>query len=102
MDTTDTQSLARTPLYDLHLELGAKMVPFAGYQMPVQYPNGVLKEHSHTRTQAGLFDVSHMGQVRLTGKNAAAALETLMPVDIIDLGVNCQRYAMFKIGRASC
>ena len=60
---SNSQSLARTPLYDLHLELGAKMVPFAGYQMPVQYPTGVLKEHTHTRTQAGLFDVSHMGQV---------------------------------------
>jgi len=94
MDTT-TQALARTPLYDLHLELGAKMVPFAGYQMPVQYPTGVLKEHNHTRTGAGLFDVSHMGQVRLTGKDAAAALESLVPVDIIDLPVNAQRYAVF-------
>ncbi|PUA18790.1 glycine cleavage system aminomethyltransferase GcvT [Glaciimonas sp. PCH181] len=92
---TNSQSLARTPLYDLHVELGAKMVPFAGYQMPVQYPTGVLKEHSHTRTQAGLFDVSHMGQVRLTGQHAAAALETLVPVDIIDLPVNTQRYALF-------
>lgn len=92
---SNPQSLARTPLYDLHLELGAKMVPFAGYQMPVQYPTGVLKEHGHTRTQAGLFDVSHMGQVRLSGIHAAAALETLVPVDIVDLAVNTQRYAMF-------
>ncbi|MDY7548569.1 glycine cleavage system aminomethyltransferase GcvT [Glaciimonas sp. CA11.2] len=92
---SNSQSLARTPLYDLHLELGAKMVPFAGYQMPVQYPTGVLKEHTHTRTQAGLFDVSHMGQVRLSGAHAAAALETLVPVDIIDLAVNTQRYAVF-------
>jgi len=94
MDTS-TQSLARTPLYNLHLELGAKMVPFAGYEMPVQYPTGVLKEHTHTRTQAGLFDVSHMGQVRLSGADAAAALESLVPVDIVDLPVNFQRYAVF-------
>ncbi|MEE4377212.1 MAG: glycine cleavage system aminomethyltransferase GcvT [Candidatus Competibacteraceae bacterium] len=87
--------LAKTPLYDLHSELGAKMVPFAGYAMPVQYPAGIMKEHIHTRTQAGLFDVSHMGQVRLTGDQAAAALETLVPVDVVDLGVNCQRYALF-------
>jgi aminomethyltransferase len=87
--------LARTPLYNLHLELGAKMVPFAGYDMPVQYPTGVLKEHAHTRTQAGLFDVSHMGQVRLGGTDAAAALESLVPVDIVGLQVNMQRYAMF-------
>jgi aminomethyltransferase len=94
MDTT-AQTLSRTPLYNLHLELGAKMVPFAGYEMPVQYPAGVLKEHAHTRTQAGLFDVSHMGQVRLSGAGAAAALESLVPVDIVDLPVNFQRYAMF-------
>jgi aminomethyltransferase len=94
MDNT-TQALARTPLYNLHLELGARMVPFAGYEMPVQYPTGVLKEHTHTRTQAGLFDVSHMGQVRLSGAEAAAALETLVPVDIVDLPPNMQRYAMF-------
>lgn len=93
MDTT--QALARTPLYDLHVELGARMVPFAGYEMPVQYPTGVLKEHTHTRMQAGLFDVSHMGQVRLSGPDAAAALETLVPVDIVDLPLNVQRYAMF-------
>ncbi|WP_151635036.1 glycine cleavage system aminomethyltransferase GcvT [Noviherbaspirillum aerium] len=92
---TKTEALARTPLYHLHLELGAKMVPFAGYEMPVQYPTGVLKEHTHTRTQAGLFDVSHMGQVRLSGADAAAALETLVPVDIIDLPVGMQRYAVF-------
>ena len=90
-----TQALARTPLYNLHVELGARMVPFAGYEMPVQYPTGVLKEHNHTRAQAGLFDVSHMGQVRLFGPDAAAALETLVPVDIVDLPLNTQRYAMF-------
>ncbi|HJV87052.1 MAG TPA: glycine cleavage system aminomethyltransferase GcvT [Noviherbaspirillum sp.] len=94
MDTT-SQALARTPLYNLHLELGARMVPFAGYEMPVQYPAGVLKEHNHTRAQAGLFDVSHMGQVRLSGVGAAAALESLVPVDVVDLPLNFQRYAMF-------
>lgn len=90
-----TETLLKTPLHALHLELGARMVPFAGYDMPVQYPLGVMKEHLHTREQAGLFDVSHMGQIRLTGANAAKALETLVPVDIIDLPVGMQRYAMF-------
>ncbi|TAK90168.1 MAG: glycine cleavage system aminomethyltransferase GcvT [Burkholderiaceae bacterium] len=87
--------LKRTPLHDLHLELGAKMVPFAGYEMPVQYPMGVLKEHLHTRAQAGLFDVSHMGQIKLIGFDAASALETLVPMDIIDLPPMQQRYALF-------
>lgn len=88
-------ALKKTPLFDLHVELGGKMVPFAGYEMPVQYPLGVKKEHLHTRDQAGLFDVSHMGQVKLTGANAAAALEKLVPVDIIDLPAGKQRYALF-------
>ena len=88
-------ALKKTPLFDLHVELGAKMVPFAGYEMPVQYPLGVKKEHLHTRNQAGLFDVSHMGQVKLSGANAAAALEKLVPVDIIDLSAGKQRYALF-------
>jgi aminomethyltransferase len=88
-------TLLKTPLHALHLELGARMVPFAGYDMPVQYPLGVLKEHLHTREQAGLFDVSHMGQIRLLGEQAAAALEALVPVDIIDLPVGTQRYALF-------
>ncbi|MDH4557958.1 glycine cleavage system aminomethyltransferase GcvT [Pseudomonas sp. BN417] len=90
-----TETLAKTPLHALHLELGARMVPFAGYDMPVQYPLGVLKEHLHTREQAGLFDVSHMGQIILRGANAARALESLVPVDILDLPVGMQRYAMF-------
>ncbi|MGX5725356.1 glycine cleavage system aminomethyltransferase GcvT [Metapseudomonas otitidis] len=90
-----TETLAKTPLHALHFELGAKMVPFAGYDMPVQYPLGVLKEHLHTREQAGLFDVSHMGQIRLRGNHAGQALETLVPVDIIDLPVGLQRYAVF-------
>jgi aminomethyltransferase len=89
------QQLRVTPLHALHRELGAKMVPFAGYDMPVQYPAGVMKEHLHTRSQAGLFDVSHMGQILLSGAGAAAALETLVPVDIIDLPQGMQRYAMF-------
>ncbi|GAA0489279.1 glycine cleavage system aminomethyltransferase GcvT [Pigmentiphaga sp. GD03639] len=87
--------LAQTPLHDLHLELGARMVPFAGYAMPLQYRDGILKEHLHTRARAGLFDVSHMGQIRLSGPQAAAALETLVPVDIVDLPAGQQRYAMF-------
>ena len=90
-----TETLSKTPLHALHIELGARMVPFAGYDMPVQYPLGVMKEHLHCREQAGLFDVSHMGQIRLTGAHAAKALETLVPVDIIDLPVGMQRYAMF-------
>ncbi len=90
-----TDTLLKTPLHALHLELGARMVPFAGYDMPVQYPLGVMKEHLHTREHAGLFDVSHMGQIRLSGANAAKALESLVPVDIIDLPVGMQRYAMF-------
>jgi aminomethyltransferase len=85
----------RTPLYDLHVELGGKMVPFAGYDMPVQYPMGVLAEHNHTRTKAGLFDVSHMGQVRLSGANVVAALEALVPGDIAALAVGKVRYTMF-------
>jgi aminomethyltransferase len=87
-------SLLTTPLHALHTELGAKMVPFAGYSMPVQYPMGLMAEHAHTRTAAGLFDVSHMGQLLLCGKGAAAAFESLMPVDVIDLAVGKQRYGL--------
>ncbi|EDP60737.1 glycine cleavage system aminomethyltransferase GcvT [Vibrio sp. AND4] len=90
-----TQELLKTPLHALHVEVGAKMVPFAGYDMPVQYPLGVKKEHLHTRDAAGLFDVSHMGQLRLIGDGAAAFLETLVPVDIVDLEEGKQRYAFF-------
>ncbi len=86
--------LLKTPLYDLHLELGARMVPFAGYSMPVQYPAGLMAEHKHTRDAAGLFDISHMGQLRLVGPDAAAAFETLMPVDVIDLPAGKQRYGL--------
>ena len=91
---TAAPSLLTTPLNALHLELGARMVPFAGYSMPVQYPAGLMAEHLHTRQAAGLFDVSHMGQLRLIGPDAAAALESLMPVDVIDLGVHKQRYGL--------
>ena len=92
--TAEVEALARTPLYDLHVELGARIVPFAGYEIPVQF-NGILDEHRHTRKAAGLFDVSHMGQVRLTGADAAAALETLVPADIVGLAAGRQRYGLF-------
>lgn len=90
--------LLQTPLYDLHVALGAKMVGFAGYSMPVQYPMGVMKEHTHTREKAGLFDVSHMGQVIVKGSDyatAAQALEALIPVDVLSLGQDRQRYGFF-------
>jgi aminomethyltransferase len=93
VSATDTP-LLKTPLHALHLELGARMVPFAGYSMPVQYPSGLMAEHLHTRTSAGLFDVSHMGQLRLVGPDAAAALETLIPVDVIGLAPGKQRYGL--------
>ncbi|MDP9878506.1 aminomethyltransferase [Variovorax boronicumulans] len=86
--------LLKTPLYELHVELGARMVPFAGYSMPVQYPAGLMAEHKHTRDAVGLFDISHMGQLRLVGPDAAAAFETLMPVDVIDLPAGKQRYGL--------
>ncbi|MEO6031490.1 MAG: glycine cleavage system aminomethyltransferase GcvT [Burkholderiaceae bacterium] len=88
-------ALLKTPLHALHLELGAKMVEFAGYDMPVSYPAGILAEHRHCRSAAALFDVSHMGQLRLIGADAARALESLVPVDVIDLAPEQQRYAFF-------
>ena len=94
MSATAAAPLLTTPLHALHLELGARMVAFAGYSMPVQYPSGLLAEHLHTRQAASLFDVSHMGQLRLVGRGAAAALESLMPVDVIDLPVGKQRYGL--------
>ena len=87
-------ALKTTPLFDLHERLGARMVPFAGYRMPVQYPDGLMKEHLHTREAAGLFDVSHMGQLRLKGTGAAEALERLLPIDVIGLGLHKQRYGL--------
>ena len=86
--------MLKTPLDTLHRELGARMVPFAGYEMPVQYPSGILAEHQHTRAAAGLFDVSHMGQVRITGIGVAEALETLVPVDLLGLAENAQVYGL--------
>lgn len=94
MTAATSPDLLTTPLFDLHQKLGARMVPFAGYSMPVQYPQGLMAEHLHTRKAAGLFDVSHMGQLLLRGPDAAAALESLMPVDVIDLGLHKQRYGL--------
>jgi aminomethyltransferase len=94
-DTAQPQALLHTPLHALHLELGARMVPFAGYAMPVQYPAGLMAEHRQCRESAALFDVSHMGQLRLEGDDAAAALETLVPVDVVGLAPGRQRYAFF-------
>jgi aminomethyltransferase len=94
VNTASPSVLQRTPLYDLHLELGARMVAFAGYSMPVQYPMGVMGEHLHTRTKAGLFDVSHMGQLSLSGEHAARSFETLVPADVMDLPVGKQRYGL--------
>ncbi len=98
--TDKTSILKQTPLHALHVARGGKMVPFAGYDMPVQYATGVLKEHLHTRTAAGLFDVSHMGQIVLRAKSgrvedAALALEKLVPMDILALAPGRQRYAQF-------
>jgi aminomethyltransferase len=95
-----TESLLHTPLFSLHTALGARMVPFAGYAMPLQYADGIMAEHRHTRTQAGLFDVSHMGQVRLRARSgavrdAALALEQLVPADIAGLASGRQRYTQF-------
>jgi len=104
MSQTDASTMAhplkRTPLYDLHLKLGARMVPFAGYEMPLQYTAGILKEHLHTRALAGLFDVSHMGQIMLRPRSgvladAAHALEQLVPADILGLAPARQRYGLF-------
>ena len=91
------QALRKTPLYDLHRDLGAKLTEFAGYEMPVQYGLGILSEHQHTRAKAGLFDVSHMGQVILRGRSyteTALALEKLLPTDVLGLEVGRQRYGL--------
>jgi aminomethyltransferase len=87
--------LLKTPLHALHVEHGARMVAFAGYDMPVNYPGGIIAEHKQCRESAALFDVSHMGQLRLVGDDAAKALETLVPVDVLGLAVGQQRYAFF-------
>ena len=93
----ETNTLTHTALYDAHCALGARMVPFAGYAMPVQYTAGVMKEHLHTRAMAGLFDVGHMGQVRLTGpdhETVAAALEAVTPGDFVSLKPGRQKYTL--------
>ncbi|WP_108484264.1 glycine cleavage system aminomethyltransferase GcvT [Oceaniglobus ichthyenteri] len=95
-----TEELKQTVLHDLHVDLGARMVPFAGYSMPVQYPMGVMKEHLHCRAAAGLFDVSHMGQVAVYPKSgnledAARALEAIVPVNVIGVAEGRQRYGLF-------
>ena len=84
--------LKRTPLHELHRELGARLVPYAGWEMPVQYPQGIIAEHLRCRDAAALFDVSHMGQVRLEGPDAARALERLVPADIVGLAPGRARY----------
>lgn len=99
-DAMDSAPLAQTPLHDIHVARGGRMVPFAGYAMPVQFPAGIMAEHLHTRAAAGLFDVSHMGQIALHPKSgrledAALALERLVPVDVLGLGEGRQRYAFF-------
>src|SRR5580698_6463778 len=99
-DAISPPALKQTPLYPLHIARGGKMVPFAGYDMPVQYETGVLREHLHTRSAAGLFDVSHMGQIALRPKSgkledAALALERLVPQDIAAIAPGRQRYAQF-------
>lgn len=100
MAAIDQGDALKTPLYDMHLAHGGKLVPFAGYLLPIQYGMGVMQEHLHTRSAAGLFDVSHMGQIELRTRSgnladAAAALEGLVPADIVSLGVNRQRYSVF-------
>lgn len=92
---TEPQDLKTTPLTALHERLGGKLVAFAGYRMPVQFPLGILGEHKHTRAKAGLFDVSHMGQLRIDGADAAAKVETLVPGDILGLGQGRTRYTQF-------
>src|SRR4051794_22054093 len=95
VDLRASEQLRRTPLHDLHVSLGARMVPFAGYEMPVQYPTGIIAEHNWTRNEAGLFDVSHMGQAFLVGHShdaTARALEKLVPGDVRGLALGRMRY----------
>ncbi len=98
IDLNADAALRHTPLHALHLGLGARMVAFAGHAMPVSYPDGILAEHRHCREAAALFDVSHMGQLRLTGDDADHALETLLPIDVAGLEVGRQRYGYFTDG----
>src|SRR6478736_1766932 len=97
---SDVAAIQKTPLNALHVRLGARMVNFAGYEMPLNYRDGIIKEHLHTRAAAGLFDVSHMGQLRLrpssnSPRDVAAALERLVPADIVGLPPGRQRYSVF-------
>src|ERR1700692_3814001 len=99
MEFSGIATLERSPLFDLHVSSGARMVPFAGYEMPLHYPAGIINEHLHTRSAAGLFDVSHMGQISLRPRpgaahSPAAALERLLPADIVGLASGRQRYAL--------
>ncbi|MGQ0656892.1 MAG: glycine cleavage system aminomethyltransferase GcvT [Chromatiales bacterium] len=96
MNVKESAPLLRTPLHALHVSLGARMAPFAGYEMPIHYGQGIVREHLHTRAAAGLFDVSHMGQIRLTGK--LAALERLCPIDVTAMQPGRQRYSFFTTG----
>ncbi|MGH6792220.1 MAG: glycine cleavage system aminomethyltransferase GcvT, partial [Methyloceanibacter sp.] len=93
--TADGSPLKRTPLHHLHVALDARLVPFAGYEMPVQFPRGIIAEHEHTREKAGLFDVSHMGQLRIDGADRAKALEALLPADVAGIAEGTQRYSFF-------
>jgi aminomethyltransferase len=97
--SAETAPLRHTPLYDLHRARGARMVAFAGYEMPVQYPAGIIAEHLHTRAKAGLFDVSHMGQIALSGPRAAEALERLVPGDLQGLAPSRMRYTLLLDGK---
>lgn len=90
----NVQTIKRTPLYPLHIELGARLVPFAGYEMPVQYSLGIKKEHLHVRKKAGLFDISHMGQVKISGNLAVQMLEKITPSDFQSLSESRQRYSL--------
>jgi aminomethyltransferase len=102
LQPTTSSGLKRTPLHRLHVELGARLAPFAGYEMPINFPDGILKEHLRTRAAAGLFDVSHMGQLAVRssgGESAARALEALVPVDLLGLGEGRQRYALLTNSR---
>lgn len=94
MTDQETEPVKETPLDAFHREKGAKMVPFAGYGMPLQYPGGIIAEHLHTREHASLFDVSHMGQAHLSGDDARAALETLVPGDLRGLAEGRTRYTV--------
>ncbi|MCH8092548.1 MAG: hypothetical protein IIC57_09405, partial [Proteobacteria bacterium] len=94
MTDTSPEKLQQTALFDLHVEMGARMVPFAGYEMPVQFPGGIIAEHLHTRSRASLFDIGHMGQVTLAGGDVAEAIETVVPGDIQGLAPGAMRYTM--------